>query len=99
MTKEFSFNCDFGGQKANFKFYIGTPKDDQHPLHFQADWLSKERGGTVPSEIMDALSKLQDLAKKNGVSFENLCVYALGAAQEDKNKEEDDNDTDTTSND
>ena len=31
---------------------------------------------------MDSIAKLKDLADKNGVSFEELCVYALGTAQQ-----------------
>ncbi|WP_341789826.1 DUF2610 domain-containing protein [Rickettsia endosymbiont of Polydrusus tereticollis] len=83
--KAFEFDCDFGGQKSKFKFYIGTPEQGHHPIQFQADWLSKERGGAVPSEVMDAISKLNDLSKKNNVPLEDLCVYALGSAQEDQN--------------
>lgn len=85
MTKAFEFDCDFGGQKSKFKFYIGEPEQGHHPLHFQADWLSKERNGTVPAEVMDAISKLHELSKKNNVSLEDLAVYALGSAQEVQN--------------
>ena len=81
--KKFSIPCDFNGQKAPFTIYIGMPKDDHHPLHFQADWLTKVRGGTIPQEIMDSLSRLKDISVKNGVAFEDLCVYALGAAQQE----------------
>ena len=80
--KKFTINCDFGGQMAPFTIWIGQPKDDHHPLHFQAEWLSNAKGGTIPGEVMDAIAKLQDLAKKNNVSLEELCVYALGAAQQ-----------------
>ena len=31
---------------------------------------------------MDAVSQLQELAEKNGVSLEELCVYALGTKDE-----------------
>lgn len=87
--KKFTINCDFGGQMAPFTIYIGQPERSHHPLHFQADWLSKERGGTVPAEVMDAIAKLKDLAEKNNVSLEELCVYALGSAQEDEAETED----------
>jgi hypothetical protein len=82
--KKFTVPCNFNGQVAPFTIYIGAPKDENHPLHFQADWLSKERGGTIPQEVMDSLTKLKDLADKNNVSFEDLCVYALGAAQQEQ---------------
>lgn len=81
--KKFNINCDFGGQLAPFTIYIGKPESTHHPLHFQADWLSKQRGGMIPGEVMDAVAKLQDLAVKNDVSLEELCVYALGAAQKE----------------
>lgn len=80
--KKFTINCDFEGQIAPFTIFIGTPKDGNHPLDHQAKWLADNRGGTIPAEVMDALSKLQELSKKNGVSLEELCVYALGTEEE-----------------
>ncbi len=85
--KKFSINCDFGGEMAPFSIYIGKPEARHHPLHFQAEWLGKERGGNVPNEVMTSISKLNDLAKKNGVALEELCVYALGAAQQESEEE------------
>ncbi|MDF2964666.1 MAG: hypothetical protein K0Q51_54 [Rickettsiaceae bacterium] len=79
--REFTINCQFGDQIAPFTIYLGQPEESHHPLHFQADWLSKNRGGTIPPEVMDAIAQLKALADKNNVSFEDLCVYALGAAQ------------------
>jgi hypothetical protein len=81
-VKKFTVPCDFGGQKAPFTIYIGDPEPRHHPLHFQAAWLSKERGGNIPGEVMDSIAKLKDIADQNNVSFEDLCVYALGAAQQ-----------------
>jgi len=80
--KKFTINCDFGGQIAPFAIYIGKPEQGHHPLHFQADWLSKNRGGTIPGEVMDAVTQLQELANKNGVLLEELCVYALGTQEQ-----------------
>ena len=85
--KKFTINCLFGSTKAPFTVYIGTPETQHHPLHFQAEWLSKERGGTIPAEVMDSISKMKELAEKNNVSFEELCAYALEAAQIGKTKE------------
>ncbi len=84
--KKFIVNCDFGGQPAPFAVYIGVPEGGHHPLHFQADWLSKNRGGAIPPNIMDAIGRLKDIATKNKVSLEELCVYALGAAQQEKDQ-------------
>ena len=83
MVKKFTVNCDFGGQIAPFTIYLGEPEKEHHPLHFQAEWLSKTRGGNIPGQVMDAVSKLKTLADKNKVSFEELCVYALGAAEQE----------------
>ena len=80
--KKFTINCDFGGQLSPFTIFIGKPEHPHHPLHFQADWLSKQRGGMIPGDVMDAVSQLQELAEKNGVSLEELCVYALGTKEE-----------------
>jgi hypothetical protein len=87
--KKFTVPCNFNGVQAPFTIYIGSPEDSHHPLHFQADWLSKERGGTIPQEVMDSIQKLKDLADKNHVSFEDLCVYALGAAQQEQTQQDD----------
>ncbi len=78
MTKKFTINCDFGGQMSPFAIFVGKPEKGHHALHFQADWLSKARGGMIPGEVMEAVTQLQELAEKNGVALEDLCVYALG---------------------
>jgi hypothetical protein len=85
--KKFTIPCDFGGKKAPFDVYIGMPKIGNHPLQHQAHWLASERGGTIPAEVMESFAKLLALAEKNGVSFEDLCVYALEAANEEKKKQ------------
>ncbi len=85
--KKFTINCDFEGQIAPFTIFIGTPKDGNHPLDHQAKWLADNRGGTIPAEVMDAISKLQDLSRENGVLLEELCVYALGTEEEQEELE------------
>lgn len=81
--KKFTINCDFGGQMAPQVIWIGNPEPGHHPLYFQADWLQKQKGGTIPPPVMDAVAKLKTLADENNVSFEELCVYALGSAQQE----------------
>ncbi len=90
MTKSFSIPCDFNGQKQFVLFSIGAPNPDYHPIHFQSSWLSSTKGGVVPQDIMDSISKLQELARKHKVSFEELCYYAINVANgsiENNNKE------------
>ena len=35
----------------------------------------------MPPEVADSFQKLFDIAQENNVSFEELCVYALGSAE------------------
>jgi hypothetical protein len=90
--KKFKIPCNFGGKSTPVTFYIGNAEKDHHPIHFQAEWLSKERGGTVSPEIMKSLEELKQLSEKNGVPFEELCSYALESIQAseslEKKKEE-----------
>ncbi|GHO46066.1 DUF2610 domain-containing protein [Ktedonospora formicarum] len=80
--KKFTIPCDFAEAKAPFNIYIGEPSPKFHPLQFQHLWLQEERGGSIPSEIMDSFQKLHAIALENGASFEELCVYALGTTSE-----------------
>jgi|GEM_PF-1010400 len=81
--KRFTVPCDFNGVKHPFHVYIGEPHPKKHPLQFQAWWLSTERGGTIPQDVMDSFEKLFKISQENNVSFEDLCVYALGTAAEE----------------
>jgi Domain of unknown function (DUF2610) len=78
--KRFTVPCDFSGVKYPFHVYIGEPLPSVHPLKYQASWLREVRGGTVPQEVMDSFARLAAIALENNVSFEDLCVYALGTA-------------------
>ena len=82
--KKFTIPCDFGGKKAPFDVFIGNPAKGNHPLFFQSAWLAENRGGAIPGEVMESFQKLLALSEKNGVSFEDLCVYALEAANSEK---------------
>lgn len=82
--KRFSVPCDFGGRKAPFAIYVGEPNPKNHPLQHQAWWLSSERGGSIPQDVMDSFEKLWKIAQENNVSFEDLCLYALGAATDNQ---------------
>jgi hypothetical protein len=75
--KKFSVPCNFNGSPAPFSVYIGEPEKSHHPLHFQAEWLTSHRGGTISPKVMESVASLHEIAKKNNVSLEELCVYAL----------------------
>ena len=80
MVKSFGIPCDFGGNKQLVMFSIGAPSPDKHPIHFQSTWLAEVKGGQVPADIMNSISKLYELARKHKVSFEELCYYAINVA-------------------
>jgi hypothetical protein len=80
MTKQFTVPCNFGQDIFPVTFHIGSPENTHHPIGFQSDWLSKEKGGTVPQDLMNMLQKLHELALKNNADFEELCYYALISA-------------------
>lgn len=87
MPKCFSVPCDFGGKRSKFDVWVGDPNPQNHPLHHQATWLAKERGGSIPKEVMDGFKQLYDISQKTGVSFEELCTYAIEEAEKNQNKE------------
>ncbi|MCX7092019.1 MAG: DUF2610 domain-containing protein [Methylobacter sp.] len=78
--KRFTVPCDFNETKHPFHVYVGEPHKNHHPLKYQASWLAEIRGGTVPQEVLDSFERLHKIALENKVSFEDLCVYAMGTA-------------------
>lgn len=79
--RKFTIPANFGSTQQDFTIYIGAAaRDDQHPLHNQAKWLAQNRGGTIPSEIMESIEMLKKLSKDNDIDFEQLVAYALDEA-------------------
>ena len=78
--KKFSIPCSFNGQVSPVDFYIGKPNPANHPIQFQSKWLSSEKGGQVPQEMMDSIAKVKIIADENNISFEELCAYAINLA-------------------
>ena len=90
--KKFTANCDFGGQQSPFGFNVGVPEAEHNPIHFQSDWLSKERGGNVGPEFVDCIMQIKEIADRNNVPLDELCVYALGTAISEDEEEHDEMD-------
>jgi len=88
MVKKFTANCSFSGEIVPVTLYVGNPSKGTHPLSFQSNWLSKERGGKIPANIMDSFAKLADIAEKNKVPFEDLCSYVIDEVQASNSIEE-----------
>ncbi len=85
MVKKFTYDCDFAGKKIPVTFYVGDAAKGNNPISFQMDWLAKEKGGSVPKELVDSLMKLKNIADEQRVPFEDLCDYVI---KEVKNTEE-----------
>lgn len=81
MVKKFSYLCDFAGVKHPVTFFIGDAAKGTHPIGFQSTWLSKEKGGVVPKNLMESLSKLKEISDNGRVSFEDLCEYVVKEIQ------------------
>ena len=85
--KRFTVPCDFNAVKYPFHIYIGELSPSTHPLKYQEAWLREVRGGTIPQEVMDSFARLAAIARENNVSYEDLCVYALGTAASEEGRE------------
>ncbi|WP_339040545.1 DUF2610 domain-containing protein [Candidatus Lariskella endosymbiont of Hedychridium roseum] len=78
--KKFDIPCFFNGAKQTIAVFLGDSAPDHHPLHFQAEWITKDKGGQIPQDIMETVAKIQDLAKRSNVPFMDLWQYALEAS-------------------
>ena len=88
MVKKFSVPCQYdSGNVAPFDFFIGNPNEGKHPIEVQSKWLTEVKGGHVPQDVMDSIQKIKELADRNNVSFEDLCVYAVNIANDNAEKE------------
>jgi hypothetical protein len=82
--KQFTINCDFSnGNRIPVKLYIGNPAAGSHPLLFQSKWLADNKGGNIPTDIMNSFEKLSEISERNRVSFEELCAYVIEELQSD----------------
>jgi hypothetical protein len=90
MKQKFTVPCDFGDKKVPVTLYIGNPAPQSpHPLNFQNKWLNEKRGGNIPPAIMDSFAKLLQIAKKNCVSFSELCSYVIDNLNSEKTLQSD----------
>lgn len=81
MVQKFTTKCDFNGKKLPVTLYVGNPAAGTHPLAFQNRWLGKEKGGSVPSNIMESFTKLKNISDNGRISFEELCKYVIDELQ------------------
>jgi hypothetical protein len=79
--QKFDAPCFFNGQKSTMPLYVGNPAPEHNPVEHQAKWVSEQKGGEIPKSVLDGLDEIMQIAKSNGISFEELCVYAFKDAK------------------
>jgi tetratricopeptide (TPR) repeat protein len=76
------------GSKIPVLIYINDyPLNEDNPIEGELNRIKEIYDATLPEDVVSAFKKLYDLAKKNKVSYKELCEYALKAANQEKNKE------------
>ncbi len=85
FTAPVTFIYDQFGTKYAWHIYIRDPYAGRNPvddfIHLTEYWT----GAVIPQEIQDSFRRLLKIAEENNVSFQDLCVYAIGDANKGKN--------------
>jgi hypothetical protein len=63
-----------GSTESNIDFYVGEPQETSHPIGYQMKYLS-QKGVTVPENVVNAMTSLNEIAKRNRIPFEELIHY------------------------
>jgi hypothetical protein len=74
MTKQFTLKCQAGKQDIDINFFVGNPNENSHPIGYQMKFFS-QKGIIIPEEIVQALGKLNEIAKQNRIPVEDLIGY------------------------
>lgn len=81
--KRFTVPIECGASgKTPFHIYVTNwNRPDDETIEGQVAWLESQRGCRFPADVVESFRKLKKIARENNVSFVDLTVYALGAAQ------------------
>ena len=88
--KKFRFGIQFWNtckKKYPFNIYVIAGPNGYAEVQDQFRWVKEIRGCEVPKEVRDSFKRLAAIAAENHVSFMDLCLYALGTASDDKDKD------------
>lgn len=91
---KFTIPCSFGDSVAPYVVHIGVPKAGNHPLHFQAAYITKHKNGEFSQDIMDKIADMSKLAQETQASLEEMCRYTLDPVEKAENPEDDDEEED-----
>jgi uncharacterized protein len=78
--KRFTVPIRCGAATTPYDVYIFDWERAVSPVVSQFAWVERERGCTVPQDVKTSFERLYTIALENNVSFTDLTVYALGAA-------------------
>ncbi len=84
--KKFTIPCLLpnGNKKPYNILIVDDVLEPSNPIGHEVQRIKDSFNAEVPIEVIDSFKKLYALAKKNDVSFKELCVYALEAANKEK---------------
>jgi hypothetical protein len=83
--KRFTIPVRARGSEVTFPFHVyifeRPPNFPYQGIDDQIRWLEVNRGLEVAPEVGQSFRRLEEIARENNVSFPDLAVYAVGAAQ------------------
>ncbi|MCB9278089.1 MAG: DUF2610 domain-containing protein [Lewinellaceae bacterium] len=83
-AKNFTIQCIVEGKKGTYPFSIvllEMPAKGKGPVEEENERLKREYKAQMPVSAVESFGKLYNLARKNDVSFVELCVYAVDKAR------------------
>lgn len=87
VMKKFTVPCWNGQQKLLIPLFIshGIP-DTAHPVQHEVQRILDMYNAKVDPEVVNSFEKLYKIAMEHGVSYPDLCLYALNEANKEENK-------------
>ena len=82
-----------GGGTETCSIYVGEALAGVNPLEQQDAWFRRERGLTIPPEVMKSFGELAKIALNENVSLSELAVYAMKEATEQEQAKADGGDS------
>lgn len=86
VSEAFTISCKLqDGTTKRLTVWVSAPAPGEKLLQSEKDRLWREHRAVMLPDVEESFQKLYDLALKNNVNYTELCVYALDAANKEKN--------------
>lgn len=85
-AKRFTVPVFVEGQEERVPMYvyiIEAPRNPDNPMEEEIERLWNEHQATIPEEVVDSFTRLYEIAVEQDVSYIELLIYALEAADND----------------